>query len=216
MPPDKPIRLLLVEDQPTILQQQRRLLEAFDELEIVGSARDGDSALVLIRDLRPDVVLLDLGLPGLDGIGVIRQLRQEGIEVEILIYTIFDEEKRVLEAVRAGASGYLLKGTPADRVVEAVREVHSGGSVIQPRLARRLLRHFQAQDPEQGGPSLTPRETEILGLIARGLSNPEAAGALGVSRATVRTHLEHIYAKLDVSNRTEAVTEAIRRGIIEP
>ncbi len=215
MTTEKPIRLILVEDQPTILQQQRRLLEAFEELEVMGAARDGAGALELIREHNPDVVLLDLGLPDLDGIEVIRQLKREGIKVEILIYTIFDEEERVLEAVRAGASGYLLKGTPAERMVEAVREVHSGGSVIQPRLARRLLRHFQAQDQE-GAPSLTPRETEILGLIARGLTNREAAETLGVSPATVRTHLEHIYAKLDVSNRTEAVTEAIRRGIIEP
>jgi DNA-binding NarL/FixJ family response regulator len=117
--------------------------------------------------------------------------------------------------VRAGASGYLLKGTPAERVVEAVKEVHAGGSVVQPRLARRLLSHFHsAQHPD--APALTPRETEILQLIAKGLSNRSAAETLGVSRATVRTHLEHIYAKLDVSNRTEAVTEAIRRGIIEP
>ena len=210
-----PIRLILVEDQPTIMQQQRRLLEAYDELELVGAARDGAGALVLIRQEAPDVVLLDLGLPDMDGVEVIRQLRKQGNKVEILIYTIFDEEERVLEAVRAGASGYLLKGTPADRMVEAIREVHGGGSVIQPRLARRLLRHFQAQDQE-GAPSLTPRETEILGLIARGLSNRLAAETLGVSPATVRTHLEHIYAKLEVSNRTEAVTEAIRRGIIEP
>ncbi len=213
---DKPIRLILVEDQATILQQQRRLLEAFEQVEVVGAARDGKSAVALILQERPDVVLLDLGLPDLDGIGVIRELRRAEVEVEILIYTIFDEEEKVLEAVRAGASGYLLKGTPAERVVDAVCEVHAGGSVIQPRLARRLLRHFQAQDQEEGAPRLTPRETEILGLIARGLSNREAAEALGVSPATVRTHLEHIYAKLDVSNRTEAVTEAIRRGIIEP
>ena len=210
-----PIRLVLVEDQAKILQQQRRLLEAYDELDLVGVARDGAGALALIKKEKPDVVLLDLGLPDMDGVEVIRRLRKQGIQVEILIYTIFDEEERVLEAVRAGASGYLLKGTPADRMVEAVREVHAGGSVIQPRLARRLLRHFQAQDQE-GAPSLTPRETEILGLIARGLSNRLAAETLGVSPATVRTHLEHIYAKLEVSNRTEAVTEAIRRGIIEP
>ena len=214
--PTPPIRLVLVEDQATILQQQRRLLEAFDEVELVGDARDGAGALELIQKERPDVVLLDLGLPDMDGVEVIRRLKKLGVTVEILIYTIFDEEERVLEAVRAGASGYLLKGTPADRMVEAVREVHGGGSVIQPRLARRLLRHFQAQDQEEGAPSLTPRETEILGLIARGLSNRLAAETLGVSPATVRTHLEHIYAKLEVSNRTEAVTEAIRRGIIEP
>jgi len=211
----RPIRLVLVEDQPTILQQQKRLLLRHPELQVVGTARDGCGALELIAEHRPDVVLLDLGLPDIDGIEVTRRIKASMPEVEILIFTIFDEEVRVLEAVRAGASGYLLKGTPARRMVEAICEVHDGGSVIQPRLARRLLRHFQTARG-QDVPQLTPRETEILLLIAKGLSNRAAAEALTVSPATVRTHLEHIYAKLEVSNRTEAVTEAIRMGIIDP
>jgi DNA-binding NarL/FixJ family response regulator len=213
----EPTRLLIVEDQGTILEKQRRLLEPHPELVIVGSARDGVTALRLVDELEPDVVLLDLGLPDLDGIQVTREVKARHPAIEILIFTIFDEETRVLEAVRAGASGYLLKGTPAERIVEAIGEVRRGGSVIQPQLARRLLRHFQdaaSRDPE--APALTPRETEILQLIAKGLSNRAAAEALGLARATIRTHLEHIYAKLEVSNRTEAVTEAIRRGLIEP
>jgi DNA-binding NarL/FixJ family response regulator len=212
---DEPIRLILVEDQHTILQQQKRLLDRHAELKVVGTARDGTRALELIDQLRPDVVLLDLGLPDIDGIEVTRRIKAGAPQVEILIFTIFDEEERVLEAVRAGASGYLLKGTPADRVVEAICEVHGGGSVIQPRLARRLLSHFQTAGG-QDVPQLTPRETEILLLISKGLSNRRAAETLGLSPATVRTHLEHIYAKLEVSNRTEAVTEAIRMGIIDP
>jgi DNA-binding NarL/FixJ family response regulator len=213
----RPIRLLLVEDQPTILEKQRRLLEGYAELAILGAARDGRTALELCEQLQPDVVLLDLGLPDIDGIQVVRELKARQSKAEILIFTIFEEEQRVLEAVRAGASGYLLKGTPAERIVEAIGEVYRGGSVIQPQLARRLLRRFQAAGQREGdSAALTPRETEILQLIARGLSNRAAAETLGLSRATVRTHLEHIYAKLDVSNRTEAVTEAIRRGLIEP
>ncbi len=212
----EPTRLLIVEDQGTILDKQRRLLEPHAELTIVGTARDGVTALRLVDELRPEVVLLDLGLPDLDGIQVTRELKARHPEVEILIFTIFDEEARVLEAVRAGASGYLLKGPPAERIVEAIGEVRRGGSVIQPQLARRLLRHFQDATRDPDAPALTPRETEILQLIAKGLSNRAAAEALGLSRATIRTHLEHIYAKLDVSNRTEAVTEAIRRGLIEP
>ena len=212
---EKPIRLLIVEDQPTILEKQRRLLEGRPEVEVIGTARDGATALQLIESLEPDVLLLDLGLPDIDGIEVTRQVKARGLKAEILIFTIFEEEERVLDAVRAGASGYLLKGTPAERIVEAIGEVHRGGSVIQPQLARRLLRHFQAQQ-SPGAAALTPRETEILQLIAKGLSNRAAAEALGLSRATIRTHLEHIYSKLDVSNRTEAVTEAIRRGLIEP
>jgi len=215
VPQSVPIRVVMVEDQPTILDQQQRLLQSFRQIELLGSARDGERALELVQALRPDVVLLDLGLPDIDGIEVTRRIKASTPEVEILIFTIFDEEDRVLRAVRAGASGYLLKGTPAQRVVDAICEVHDGGSVIQPRLARRLLMHFQNVRGEDA-PRLTPRETEILTLIAKGLSNRTAAETLGLSRATVRTHLEHIYAKLDVSNRTEAVTEAIRRGLIDP
>jgi len=208
------IRLLIVEDQAQILRRQKRLLEGFDELEIVGTARNGSDAVELICQLEPDVVLLDLGLPDFDGIEVMRRVREASSACEVLIFTIFDDEERLLQAIRAGASGYLLKGTPARRIVEAVRDVSQGGSVIQPQLARSLLRRFRA--PEEGAPSLTPRETEILILIAKGLTNRAAAEALNLSRATVRTHLEHIYAKLEVSNRTEAVTEAIRWRLIDP
>jgi DNA-binding NarL/FixJ family response regulator len=143
--------------------------------------------------------------------------------VEVLIFTIFDEEEKVIEAVKAGASGYLLKGAKSETIVEAIREVNAGGSVIQPGLARRLLRHFRVPESglppparaEEPGRPLTGREIEILRLIAKGLSNGEAAGVLGLSRATVRTHLEHIYEKLDVTNRVEAVTEGLRKGLIE-
>ena len=213
-PPTRAIRLALVEDQAAVLSQQRRLLQTSDQIEVVAAARNGTQALQLIGETRPDVALVDLGLPDLDGIEVTRQIKARWPEIEVLIFTVFDDEERVLQAVHAGASGYLLKGAPVGRIVEAVRDVHAGGSVIQPRLARSLLRRLQpAEDPSV---RLTPRETEILTLIAKGLSNRTAAETLGLSRATVRTHLEHIYAKLQVKNRTEAVTEAIRQGIIEP
>jgi DNA-binding NarL/FixJ family response regulator len=215
-----PIRLLVVEDQPEILRHQLKLLKAFPDLVLCGSARDGAEALRLLDSAAPDVVLLDLGLPGPSGIAITAQIRARRPGTEILIFTVFDDEDKVLEAIRAGASGYLLKGTPADRIVEAIREVRAGGSVIQPQLARRLLRRFQpppAEGPARhpSGRTLSPREHEILNLIARGLSNADVAHALSLSRATVRTHLEHIYEKLDVSNRTEAVTEGIRQGIID-
>jgi len=211
----RPVHLVIVEDQPNILAQQTRLLEAYEQIHIAATARDGTRALELIDKHRPHVVLLDLGLPDIDGIEVTRIVRNRFPTVEVLIFTIFNEESRVLDAIRAGASGYLLKGTPADRMVEAIVDVHQGGSVIQPELARTLLRHFQTPAPPRAA-ALTPREGEILLLIAKGLSNRSAADSLGLSRATVRTHLEHIYAKLEVSNRTEAVTEAIRMGLIKP
>jgi DNA-binding NarL/FixJ family response regulator len=227
------IRVYVVEDQSKILKNQLKLLEAIAELEIVGTALSGETAIDDIRRLTPDVVLLDLGLPRMSGIDVTRVVKAELPRTEVLIFTIFDEEDKVLEAVQAGASGYLLKGTPADKMVEAIKEVSQGGTVIQPSLARRLLRHFRvpetgasatpstpaavghAAPAEPEGKKLSARETEILQLIAKGVSNSEAASMLTLSKATVRTHLEHIYRKLEVTNRVEAVTEGLRKGLIQ-
>ncbi|MDP3503518.1 MAG: response regulator transcription factor [Myxococcales bacterium] len=225
------IRVYVVEDQSKILKNQLKLLEASADLEIIGTALSGETALEDIRRLKPDVVLLDLGLPRMSGIDVTRAVKAEVPKVEILIFTIFDEEDKVLEAVQAGASGYLLKGTPADKMVEAIKEVSQGGTVIQPSLARRLLKHFRVPEvpsaeaapaapvatmpAEPEGKKLSARETEILQLIAKGVSNAEAATMLTLSKATIRTHLEHIYRKLEVTNRVEAVTEGLRKGIIQ-
>ncbi len=237
------IRLFVVEDQPKILKNQLKLLEQFSEIEIVGTALSGEEALDEIAKLNPppDVILCDLGLPQMSGIDVTREVKKRTPSVEILIFTIFDEEDKVVEAIKAGAAGYMLKGAEAERIVESIKEVRQGGSVIQPSLARSLLRHFRM--PEQGKPAepgrlkseeeaqkerdsgappppsgrraLTERELECLQIIAKGLSNNEAARVLGLSKATIRTHLEHIYQKLDVTNRVEAVTEGIRQGIID-
>lgn len=221
----KKIRVFVVEDQTKILKNQLKLLEASADLAIVGTALSGETAVEEVLRLKPDVLLLDLGLPRMSGIDVTREVKARLPSVEILIFTIFDEEEKVLEAVKAGASGYLLKGTPSDRIIEAIKEVSVGGTVIQPSLARRLLRHFRV--PEVPGAELPPapagepevkplseREKEILQLIAKGVSNSEAARMLSVSKATIRTHLEHIYRKLEVTNRVEAVTEGIRKGLI--
>lgn len=224
-----PIRVFVVEDQTKILKNQLKLLEASPELTIIGTALSGETGLEEVRRLKPDVLLLDLGLPRMSGIDVTRAVKAELPEIEILIFTIFDEEDKVLEAVKAGASGYLLKGTPADKMVEAIKEVRAGGTVIQPSLARRLLKHFRVGEPsassdnlppvtaaeEPEGKKLSARETEILQLIAKGVSNSEAATMLSLSKATIRTHLEHIYRKLEVTNRVEAVTEGLRKGLIQ-
>ncbi len=237
-----PIRVFVVEDQTRILKNQLRLLESNQDIEIVGTALSGEAALEEVPRVMPEVLLLDLGLPRMSGIDVTRHVKTHWPQVEILIFTIFDEEDRVLDAVKAGASGYLLKGTPADKIIEAIKEVHAGGTVIQPSLARRLLRHFRvepdaspipseprapAPPPSESTPEatnspteepplkpLSDRESEILQLIAKGVSNSEAARLLNVSKATIRTHLEHIYRKLEVTNRVEAVTEGIRKGLI--
>lgn len=219
------IRVLVVEDQPKILKAQIKLLETFDEIEIVGEALSGESALEKIEEVKPEVILLDLGLPQMSGIDVTRKVKAMHPEIEILIFTIFDEEEKVTEAIIAGAAGYLLKGTPVEKIVEGIKDVKAGGAVIQPNLARSLLRliganahdrpmGYQFQATGEVVSVLTDRELEILQIIAKGLSNNEAAKVLGLSKATIRTHLEHIYEKLDVTNRVEAVTEGIRQGII--
>ncbi len=214
------IRVMVVEDQPKILKAQIRLLQTFDDLDIVGEAMSGETALAILDDVRPDVILLDLGLPRMSGIDVTRAVRRHHENIEILIFTIFDEEEKVIDAVVAGAAGYLLKGASVEKIVQAIRDVHAGGAVIQPNLARSLLRLIGPRAARGSGPApratpkLTSRELEILQIIAKGLSNREAAQVVGLSKATIRTHLERIYAKLDVTNRVEAVTEGIRQGII--
>jgi DNA-binding NarL/FixJ family response regulator len=216
----KKIRVLVVEDQPKILKNLLKLLSRVEQVEIVGSTINGQGALDETARLSPDLILLDLGLPDIDGIEVTKRVKVAHPGVEILIFTVFDEEEKVLGAVKAGAGGYLLKGAPVEKLAEAIVEVAQGGSVIQPSLARKLLYVFQQGAGQQAveqlpTPALSPREREILQLIGKGLSNSEAASVLKLSRATVRTHLEHIYAKLDVTNRVEAVTEGIRHGLIE-
>lgn len=230
-PSSEKIKVAICEDQPQILKNQLKILQESPEVEVIGTALSGEATLELLEKRQPDVLLQDLGLPRMTGIEVTREVKRRWPQVEVLIFTIFDEEEKVLEAVRAGASGYLLKGATAEKIVEAIREVKAGGSVIHPNLARSLLRHFHVTEEGSQRASyrplppgnreeppirpLTGREIEILRLIAKGLSNNEAAQVLSLSRATVRTHLEHIYEKLDVTNRVEAVTEGLRKGLIE-
>jgi len=219
------IEVVVCEDQPQILKTQVKILQESPQIQVVGTALSGEAVLELLAKRQPQVLLQDLGLPRMSGIEVTRQVKRKWPAVEVLIFTIFDEEEKVLDAVKAGASGYLLKGASSEEIIDAIREVNAGGSVIQPNLARRLLRHFHVPETDskprpayrEEPPTrpLTEREIEILRLIAKGLSNNEAAGVLHLSRATVRTHLEHIYTKLDVTNRVEAVTEGLRKGLIE-
>lgn len=210
-----PIKVLIVEDEKRILHNQLKLLKAFAEVEVIGTAFDGPTAVKKCEELSPDVILLDLGLPGFDGIEVTRRVKERDPKVEVLIFTIFDDEEKVLAAIRAGAGGYLLKGAKSEKIVEAIEDLHRGGSVIQANLARRLLRHFHKKTEEPPRIQLTRREQQILQIISKGMSNREVAQALNLSRFTVRTHLEHIYEKLDVSNRTEAVTEGLKQGLID-
>ena len=209
------IRTLICEDQQRFRRVLRRALEAEPDLQVAGEAPDGEEACRLVRAVATEVLLLDLELPGMNGLEVVRTLRPERPELEILILTSFADEDRVFEAMRLGAAGYLVKGGAPSRIGEAIRQVVAGGCVIEPRLARRFWNLFVA---EQGRSretyGLTSDELEVLTLVARGLSNPEAARALGASRRAVKAHLESIYRKLGVQSRVQASVLALQAGLI--
>ena len=211
-----PIRVYVVEDDARQLRALRKLLEGAGELLLCGAASSGEQALREIADAAPELVLMDLELPGASGIETTRALRARGPQPEILVLTSYEDEDHVFDAMRAGASGYVVKGASAQKLVEAIREVDAGGTVIEPRLARRFWAFFKGvQEPMRPGPQLLPLELEVLSVIAKGLSNAEAGRVIGLDRRTVRTHLGHIYAKLGVRSHVEAVIEALKLGIIE-
>ena len=211
-------RILICEDDPRYSKLLAKVLGAGEDLVVVGQCPSGEEACRAVRRgaPRPDLLLLDLELPGMDGIGVIEDLLPDLSGLEILVLTSFADETKVFEAMRAGAAGYLVKGIPPDRLRRGIRDVLRGGTVIEARLARRFWNYF-ASVRGSGGPSygLTAEELEVLTLVGRGLSNPETAEALGASRRTVKTHLEHIYRKLGASGRVEATVKALSAGLIE-
>ncbi|TMS00757.1 response regulator [Nonomuraea basaltis] len=200
------LRLLIADDHPIVRDGLRAALGAEPDLEIVGEAADGAQAVRLAAELRPDVVLMDLRMPGMDGVAAIRRL--SGTGPRVLVLTTFDTD--VLPALEAGASGYLLKDAPPEELVRAVRATHKGETVLAPAVAGRLADHVRK--PARG--ALSKRELEVLRLVAGGATNKEAAASLFISEASVKTHLLHIYAKLDVRDRAAAVGEAYRRGLL--
>lgn len=198
------MRVLIVDDHPIVRDGLRAALAGHDDLEVVGEAGDGETALRLAAELRPDVVLMDLRMPGMDGVTAIRSLSG----TRVLVLTTFDTD--VLPALAAGASGYLLKDAEPDELVRALRATHRGETVLAPAVAGRLAEHVRK--PVRA--ALSKRELEVLRLVAGGATNREAASRLFISEASVKTHLLHIYAKLDVRDRAAAVGEAYRRGIL--
>lgn len=213
------IKVYIIEDQINILKTQMKVLSKFEEIEIIGSSMSAEPALEEVKNLKPNVILMDLGLPDISGIELTASIKKLYPEIEILIFTIFNEEDKVIQAIKAGASGYILKGTSGERMVYAIKSVFEGGSFIQPSLAKSLLKYF-TQKPERedfidSPVKLTDREVEILQMIAKGLSNNEVATVLKISKSTIRTHLEHIYQKMEVTNRVEAITEGYKRGLID-
>jgi DNA-binding NarL/FixJ family response regulator len=215
------ISVLLADDQALVRAGFRMILEAQEGIQIAGEADNGRDALVQTRALRPDVVLMDIRMPDLDGIAATREILAEGLPSRVLVLTTFDEEKIVYDAMKAGASGFLLKTAPATKLAEAVRTVAAGEALLAPTITRRLIEEFVRRPPPGAtlpGPldELTEREREVLELIARGLSNAEIAAKLFVSDATVKTHINHVLQKLHLRDRVQAVVLAYETGVVRP
>jgi DNA-binding NarL/FixJ family response regulator len=215
------IRLLIVDDQELVRTGFRLLLETHDDLEVVGEAADGVEAIERARELRPDVVLMDIRMPRMDGVEATARLADSGIEPppRVLVLTTFDLDEYVFGALRAGAAGFLLKDAPRDRLVEAIRVVHNGEALLSPSITRRLVEDFASRTDPVGPPSallddLTPREREVLVLMARGLSNAEIGERLVVTEATVKSHVGSVLLKLGLRDRVQAVVFAYEHGIV--
>jgi DNA-binding NarL/FixJ family response regulator len=208
-----PVRVLVADDHAAVRTGLVMILDAADGIEVVGEAGDGATAVRRARDLRPDVVLMDVRMPGIDGIAATRELVADGVS-RVLVLTTFDLDEYVFAALRAGAAGFLLKSVDADRLVEAVRGVALGEGVLAPGVTRRVIEAVAASEPEPP-PSpdlaaLTDREGEVFRLLGEGLANAEIGGRLHLSEATVKTHVSRILAKLDLRSRTQAAVRAAR------
>jgi DNA-binding NarL/FixJ family response regulator len=213
--PGARIRVAVVDDHPVVREGLVLILQTQPDFEIVGEGASGQDALDLVDRLAPDVLMLDLELPGLDGVAVLRRLRERGATTRVIAFTVFDTDDRIIGAVEAGAAGYLLKGAPSAELFEAIRIVHAGGSLLQPLVASTVMRHVAQQGrPTTQGVSLTERERDVIQRLARGMSNKEIAAALGVSERTVKFHVASLFTKLGASNRTEAVTRAVHAGLV--
>lgn len=221
------IRILVVDDHPIVRSGIVGLLEAEPDFDVVGEAVDGETALELAAALEPDLVLMDLRMPGMGGVEATRRILADalaaGAKRRVLVFTTYESDDRILAAISAGASGYLVKAAPAEELLAGVRAAHAGQTVLAPALAVQLAQALSGQldpagvDAARGpdpSPRLTARETEILALVAEGLSNPGIAERLTIGESTVKTHLLHIFEKLDVSDRTRAVTRAMELGLI--
>lgn len=204
------IRILLVDDHPVVRAGLSGLLASQPDFEVVGEASHGVEALALINTLKPDVVLMDLRMPLLDGVSAIRQIRASGARPQVLVLTTYDTDSEIVRAVEAGATGYLLKDVPREELFRAVRLCARGEAVLSPPIAARLLGRMRGAREE----NLSVRELEVLALVAKGLSNKEIARKLKISEATVKTHLLHAFSKLGVDDRTAAVTVALEKGIL--
>jgi len=206
------VRILVADDHPVVRDGLVAMLSTQTDFRVVGQASTGREVVANIEIARPDVVLLDLEMPDLDGVEALRQVTAEHPEVKVLVFTAFDDDERIVSAVQAGAQGYLLKGSPRDKVFDAIRVISQGGSLLQPVVASKLMRHISSQGVRS---LLTARELEALDLLAKGMTNKEIAAELVITVRTVKFHVSSILRKLEAGNRTEAVRIAAERGIID-
>jgi len=209
------IRVAVADDHPVVRDGLVAMLETQPDFMIVGTAASGDEALAMTARADPDVLLLDLEMPRLDGVGVLGALAASGARVRVIVFTVFDTDERIIAAVEAGAAGYLLKGAPRADVFAAVRVVAGGGSLLAPLAASAVLRRVRGEPPPATGPSLTPREQGVLEHLARGLGNKQIAAQLGISERTVKFHVSAVFTKLGAANRTDAVARAAQAGLIQ-
>lgn len=206
-----PVRVIVVDDHPVVRAGVTMMLGSDQAIDVVAEAADGDEAVRLTLEHQPDVVLMDLQMPVIDGVGATERIRVEAPDVHILILTTYDHDQSIVNAVEAGAAGYMLKDAPPEVLIEAIKSVAHGQTVLSPELASRL----EARRREPKLEPLTERELDVLRCVALGASNPKIAEELFISLSTVKTHLIHIYQKLHVDDRTTAVTKAFELGIIE-
>jgi len=215
---DESVCILIADDHPVVRDGLTAMLNTQPDFEVVAQAADGQETVDKVAFYEPDVLLLDLAMPLMDGVAVLKALQRTHPEVAVIVFTAYDTDERIIEAVRAGARGYLLKGAPREQLFEAIRSVYAGGSLLQPVIAHKLMQHVAQASHPDSRPSydaLTGREMEVLLEISQGKTNKEIAEALFISERTVKFHVSAILRKLDVTNRTEAVKTAVQRGLIE-
>lgn len=208
------IRVLLADDHSVVRQGLRMFLGLDPELEVIGEARNGVEAVQMAQELNPDVVLMDILMPEMDGLEATRRIRAAQPDTEVIALTSVLENEKVFDAIRSGAIGYLLKDTESEELRRAIKAAAAGQVQLSPQAAARLLRDERASEPQME--ALTPRETEVLRLLARGLANKEIARDLGIGEKTVKTHVSNILSKMGVLSRTQAALQAVRMGLIEP
>ena len=210
------IRVLIADDHAVVRQGLRTFLDLQADIDVVGEAGDGAEAVAAAGELHPDVILLDLVMPELDGIAALRRLREVAPASRVIVLTSFGEDERLFAALRAGATGYLLKDVEPAELVRGIRTAHAGQSPLSPAVAARVVEELATGSSPARADELTPRELEVLCLIARGRSNKRIALELGVAEKTVKTHVSHVLAKLGLSDRTQAALYAVREGLVSP